>query len=121
LILGRLAGGVYNGSRWLRIGAGGGLLWIRRWTCVLWRHGVSYRIYYIFIYFDYYLPFAGNLQKHSTVWIKLTTSAYRPIVKHICKVSSIICAMDGGKLGWRFIFPRLKNSEWTLNHKVLLC
>jgi hypothetical protein len=26
LILGRLAGGVYNGSRWLRIGAGGGLL-----------------------------------------------------------------------------------------------
>jgi hypothetical protein len=25
-ILGRLAGGVYSGSRWLRIGAGGGLL-----------------------------------------------------------------------------------------------
>jgi hypothetical protein len=37
-----LAGGVYSGSSWLRIGTGGGLLWIRWWTCRFWRHVVSY-------------------------------------------------------------------------------
>jgi hypothetical protein len=29
------------GSSWLRIGTGGGLLWIRWWTFGFWRHGVS--------------------------------------------------------------------------------
>jgi hypothetical protein len=41
-ILGRLAGGVWIGSNWLRIGTGGGLLWIRWWTFGFWRHGISY-------------------------------------------------------------------------------
>jgi hypothetical protein len=40
LILGRLAGGVYSGSSWLRIGTVGGILWIGWWTFGFWRHGV---------------------------------------------------------------------------------
>jgi hypothetical protein len=34
-------------------------------------------------------------------WITLMTSAYFTTVKNICKESSIICAMNQGKLGWR--------------------
>jgi hypothetical protein len=39
-ILGRLAA-VCGGSSWLRMGAGGGLLWTRRWTFGFWPHGSS--------------------------------------------------------------------------------
>jgi hypothetical protein len=37
-ILGRL--GVWSAISWLRIGAGGGLLWMRLWTFGFWHHGV---------------------------------------------------------------------------------
>jgi hypothetical protein len=30
-----------SGISWLRIGTGGGLLWIRRWTLGFWCHEVS--------------------------------------------------------------------------------
>jgi hypothetical protein len=40
-VLGRLAGGVYSGSSWLRIGTSGGLLWIQWWTFGFWCHGIS--------------------------------------------------------------------------------
>jgi hypothetical protein len=33
--------GVWSGFTWLRIGTVGGLLWMRWWTFVFWRHGVS--------------------------------------------------------------------------------
>jgi hypothetical protein len=41
ILLGRLAGGMYNGSSWLMIRIGSGLLWIRRWTDVFWLRGIS--------------------------------------------------------------------------------
>jgi hypothetical protein len=41
-ILGRLAWGVWIGFDWLRIGTGGGLLWVRWWTFGFLCHGVSY-------------------------------------------------------------------------------
>jgi hypothetical protein len=31
-----------SGFNWLRIGASGGLLWVRWWTFGFWRHGVNY-------------------------------------------------------------------------------
>jgi hypothetical protein len=37
--------GVWSGSSWLRIGTGGGLLWIRRWTCGFWCHEVSFSLF----------------------------------------------------------------------------
>jgi hypothetical protein len=41
-ILGRLVGGWgWSGFTWVRIGTIGGLSWMRWWTFVLWRHGVS--------------------------------------------------------------------------------
>jgi hypothetical protein len=42
--LGRLVGGVWSGSTWLRIGIVGGLLWMWWWTFGFWRHGVSYLV-----------------------------------------------------------------------------
>jgi hypothetical protein len=33
---------LWSGFTWLRIGTGGGLLWMRWWTFGFWRHGVSY-------------------------------------------------------------------------------
>jgi hypothetical protein len=39
----RLAG-VWSGSSWLMIGAGGGLLWTRWWTFWFWRRGVSWLV-----------------------------------------------------------------------------
>jgi hypothetical protein len=41
-ILGTLTEGAWSGFNYLRIWAGGGLLWIRRWTFWLWCHEVSY-------------------------------------------------------------------------------
>jgi hypothetical protein len=37
-----LAERMLSGFNWLRIGAGGGLLWMWRWTFGFWRRGVSY-------------------------------------------------------------------------------
>jgi hypothetical protein len=34
-------GGGWSGFTWLRIGTGGGLLWVRWWTFGFWSHGVS--------------------------------------------------------------------------------
>jgi hypothetical protein len=34
--------GGWSGFAWLRIGTGGGLLWMRWWTPGFWRHAVSY-------------------------------------------------------------------------------
>jgi hypothetical protein len=34
-------GRVWSGFSWLRIGTGGGLLWMRWWTFGIWRHRVS--------------------------------------------------------------------------------
>jgi hypothetical protein len=45
-ILGRLVGDVWSGFNWLRIEAGGGLLWIRWWTFGFWRQWFSYRCAY---------------------------------------------------------------------------
>jgi hypothetical protein len=36
--------GVWSGFNWLRIGIGGGLLWMRWWTFGIWRHGVAFII-----------------------------------------------------------------------------
>jgi hypothetical protein len=33
---------VWSGSTWLRIGTGGGLLWMRWWTLGFWCQGVSW-------------------------------------------------------------------------------
>jgi hypothetical protein len=33
--------GDWSGFSWLRIGPGGGLLWLLWWTFWFWRHGVS--------------------------------------------------------------------------------
>jgi hypothetical protein len=41
-ILGRLAWGVWIGFDWLRIGTGGELLWIRRWTFGFLLHRIRY-------------------------------------------------------------------------------
>jgi hypothetical protein len=43
-IIGRLAGRVWSGFIWFRIGTCGGLWWMRRWTCGFWRHGVSWLV-----------------------------------------------------------------------------
>jgi hypothetical protein len=50
-----LAGRVWNGLTWLRIGTGGELLWTKWWTFVFWCHGVNIMInnadaqwYYLF-------------------------------------------------------------------------
>jgi hypothetical protein len=37
--------GSLSRSSWLRIGTGGGLLWILWWTFGFWRHEVSYLVY----------------------------------------------------------------------------
>jgi hypothetical protein len=33
---------VWSGFNWLRIGTGGGLLWLRWWTFGFWRHEIRY-------------------------------------------------------------------------------
>jgi hypothetical protein len=43
-MLGILAGSVWSGLSWLRIGTGSGLLWIRWSTFRFWRHGISYLV-----------------------------------------------------------------------------
>jgi hypothetical protein len=43
-ILRKLAGGVWIGFSWLRIGTCVRLLWIRWWTFGFWRYGVSYLV-----------------------------------------------------------------------------
>jgi hypothetical protein len=45
----------------------------------------------------------------------LTPSACFLIVKHTCKVNSILCAMNRRKLGWRLIFS--KTEELRVNTK----
>jgi hypothetical protein len=37
----KITWGLFSGFTWLRIGTGGGLLWVRWWTFKLWRYGVS--------------------------------------------------------------------------------
>jgi hypothetical protein len=58
--------------------------------------------------------YAENLQKHLRIWIMLTSACF-PIVKHTCKVNSIIYAMNRRKLGWRLTFP--KTEELRVNTK----
>jgi hypothetical protein len=43
-MLGILAGSVWSGLSWLRIGTGSGLLWIRWSNFRFWRHGISYLV-----------------------------------------------------------------------------
>jgi hypothetical protein len=41
-VFGRFAGGcVWSGFNWLKIGAGGRLLWMRWWTFGFWHYGIS--------------------------------------------------------------------------------
>jgi hypothetical protein len=65
-----LVWGVWSGFTWLRIGAVGGLLWMRWWTFGFWRHGASKLVFVLTIYLNEPLVKSRQTDFWGNLWAK---------------------------------------------------